>query len=718
MKYLAFISYVHGDRDSKVAASLLRYLCNFSLPGHFRRKYPDLPTTGYDVVLDDSHFKPTELWPQIKEKLEESEYVIVLCSKSYLERKASLEKKAGSDTEEKTWVDREVEYFLECHGPDAESRVLPLVLDPRQWHEIIPDSIKEGRIRENALYYEEQESHGSYCALLEKMFGLKETGMLWRIQRRKESLRALGKGTVWTLFAGGCLLPALAALYLFSAQVNLTAGMQLLQRGIFPHQYIDVMHTAAMEENVHELQLLMNSGSPVLGRKEVQTCLNEYLSASKSGGNADVVRLLSERLRLLTAGEAGGLYAQPEQCRKLIQEAVASGDSEILLNLLFSVSAEQAEKSEEFVWSLLRKSGTPHRDMVKAYAASQLAATEIWEAKYGDFLRTAADKGDLRTLRLLLMAGVNPDDTDASGFFALCRAAQRGHLDCLKELHESGADMHLINRETGRPAIIYAVGNERLECIRYMIAHGAKENLEMKDGTIVERGEALLSTFAIMQDKAKALESLMDSGVDANAVVLVYDKDDLIASEPTLLAALKRGNAACLKILIDAGADIRAHYLGASFLEMAVMMKSAECVRILLDAGLDVRMRIPDGRTLLHLAGCADTIKVLCEKGADKEALAQGETPLLWWLTQEKPELVNALLENGASANARDEWGKTALMRAVMKNQVEMLEPLLKHGADVNAMDRDGKTAIEYAQRSGNQKIVDILTKYKETNEL
>ncbi|MGA2435002.1 MAG: ankyrin repeat domain-containing protein [Bryobacteraceae bacterium] len=77
---------------------------------------------------------------------------------------------------------------------------------------------------------------------------------------------------------------------------------------------------------------------------------------------------------------------------------------------------------------------------------------------------------------------------------------------------------------------------------------------------------------------------------------------------------------------------------------------------------------------------------------------------------------VRALIDNGADVNARDTWGKTALMYAASKDHVDVVRVLLQKGADVNAKTTNstpewlnGWTALMYAANHGNCNAVRIL---------
>ena len=62
--------------------------------------------------------------------------------------------------------------------------------------------------------------------------------------------------------------------------------------------------------------------------------------------------------------------------------------------------------------------------------------------------------------------------------------------------------------------------------------------------------------------------------------------------------------------------------------------------------------------------------------------------------------IVQKLLKEGASVNAKSGRGKTPLMFAAAEGQLEVIEVLLEYGADPFAVDLDGDPAANHAAQN------------------
>lgn len=119
-RYLAFISYRHKERDKKIAGLLRRGLENWRLP----------PNAPYDRknrrVFRDTDELPTSanLGADIENALEESQWLIAICSEDYVQSK---------------WCLREIEMFIDLGRKD---KILPVLVGENA-EVCIPDIIKD-----------------------------------------------------------------------------------------------------------------------------------------------------------------------------------------------------------------------------------------------------------------------------------------------------------------------------------------------------------------------------------------------------------------------------------------------------------------------------------------------------------------------------------------------------------------------------------------------
>jgi len=109
-----------------------------------------------------------------------------------------------------------------------------------------------------------------------------------------------------------------------------------------------------------------------------------------------------------------------------------------------------------------------------------------------------------------------------------------------------------------------------------------------------------------------------------------------------------------------------------------------EILDLLLANGADINARNDEGVTLLHIITDPDAIALLVRRGADLEARdIGGWTPLIMQANNQQngPDVVPALLANGANPNAKGNNGESALSFARKTGNAELMEILIKAGA-------------------------------------
>ncbi len=79
-----------------------------------------------------------------------------------------------------------------------------------------------------------------------------------------------------------------------------------------------------------------------------------------------------------------------------------------------------------------------------------------------------------------------------------------------------------------------------------------------------------------------------------------------------------------------------------------------------------------------------------------------------WW---RRVKVFSKLVEHRIDVNARDNEGRTALMKAAELGEVESINKLVKRGADVNARDNYGFTALTYAAFEGQVEAIEVLVR-------
>jgi truncated hemoglobin YjbI/ankyrin repeat protein len=147
---------------------------------------------------------------------------------------------------------------------------------------------------------------------------------------------------------------------------------------------------------------------------------------------------------------------------------------------------------------------------------------------------------------------------------------------------------------------------------------------------------------------------------------------------------------------------------GQTLLHDAALVGEAELAAVLIRSGADPAAKEAEGHTPLYRASTGDVARVLLAAGATVD-VASGPTrgtALHQASRRGYVSVAQALLDHGATIDARDAKGETPLRRAVNCRQMEIVGLLVRHGADPHASDRRGVTPLDVARTAEMKRVL------------
>jgi ankyrin repeat protein len=237
----------------------------------------------------------------------------------------------------------------------------------------------------------------------------------------------------------------------------------------------------------------------------------------------------------------------------------------------------------------------------------------------------AARSNDVESVKVLLAAGVDINQTSGYGWSPLLVAAQNRYYKLGAYLLERGANPNLANKGGWTPLYL-ATDNRNIENGDYPVRKGDMDHLDF-------------------------IKVLLDKGADVNARVkdstetrTVFTNQWLDENGATaFLRASQSGDVALMKLLLAHGADPNINtLLGVTPLHVAAGIgwvegityewgekENVEAVKLLLDLGADVNAQADTGRTALHGAahkGRPAVVQMLYDHGAKLNVRDYGNT--------------------------------------------------------------------------------------------
>ena len=335
-----------------------------------------------------------------------------------------------------------------------------------------------------------------------------------------------------------------------------------------------------------------------------------------------------------------------------------------------------------FAWGMYK--GAINRDEAK----KQLAAKNIQISDSS--VIDAVKKGDVETLKQLMLAGANPEAKGENDSSALILAATENKTEMVKAILSRTEKVNYKNA-AGVSALIAAAAANNTEIVKMLLEKKADVNSRDNSGTTPLMIAAELANIEI-------LKLLMDKGADVSLknnkgeTAMTLAKADNIKEalkSPSKPTAGAQGGTVPTELVKPVDIEklspaearktldgLKIPYNDNRFVE-AASKNETEAVALFIKAGLHPNTKNIEGVNTLMTASIAGN-----------------------------NDMIKFLVSKNANVNARDKSERTALMMAAENSKLDTVKLLLSLGADAKAKDKKGKTALDFASNAEIKKAV------------
>ena len=459
---------------------------------------------------------------------------------------------------------------------------------------------------------------------------------------------------------------------------------------------------AAANADLKIVRILLRHGSHVNASAGEFRESATALQAAAETGDIEVVK------ELLAHGADVNVDASPIIGRTALQAAAEQGNFELVKFLISTGADVNADPGLKMGVTCLQAAiGQGHVDLARFLLDK------------GAFVNApaAARSGGVTALQAALKLLTKGSDCKEAD-----KAKDHSRFALLETLLNAGADLNSPCSPKKSPSTLtVAVMSGRLDLVHFLLEKGLDPNPHVSYRSPL--GEA------VAQDDINMIRCLINARTDVDALYefgshQIGDPDflfDNFIGTPLQVAALK-GDVEIAGLLLDAGAEIgivRHRCSSYSALQHAVEEDDTHMVNFLLDKGANPNVFVRRSPLELALENCMppnlEIITALINAGADANPTPGRDFPIMSFfeiaaINHAGPEVVQLLLKGGASLD----WislGDTVLQSVTKHNKVDMVEILLNAGASVNAPAgrNSGRTALQYATEKGNLEMVKLL---------
>ncbi|KAL2071893.1 hypothetical protein VTL71DRAFT_13128 [Oculimacula yallundae] len=334
-------------------------------------------------------------------------------------------------------------------------------------------------------------------------------------------------------------------------------------------------------------------------------------------------------------------------------------------------------------------------------------------------LKEAALSHDEDSLRILLLFGADPNESNRDSITPLFTCVERSFLPGATMLLKYGADPNLVAGSDMESPLAVAVMANMIAFSHLFLTYNGNAN------HVTSAGSPLLTSAIKKKTPKKFIEMLLTYGAKPNTktreghtalfdainlgradivTTLLEHKADPNLPGPKHMLWPAVHHPACLQVLFSHGAD---HRKAPGIMELAVSINSMESVRIILKAGVSPDVKKDGVYTPLCTSirdDRAEMFKLLLANKADPNVPAS-EYPAFKCVTHDRVHFLAPLVAAGANLNSP----KGIIEEAVNFNNMEALHWLLEQGVNPNDRNPKGHSALTTAIRENRPDLVDLL---------
>jgi len=329
--------------------------------------------------------------------------------------------------------------------------------------------------------------------------------------------------------------------------------------------------------------------------------------------------------------------------------------------------------------------------------------------KDNPFLYAGAE-GLLEILRLAIESKADTHLTNRFGGTALIPAAERGHVEIVKELlTRTDVDVNHVNN-LGWTALLEAIilsngGERHQQIVQLLIEQGADVNLAD-------------------QNQVTPLKHAQSRGFKEIEYLLRQAGAQLqVQTDPTrdrqMIAAAQAGNLARVQQLLTQGANVHARdENGQTALIAAAYRNQLAIAEVLIKAGADVNIQDHTKQSAYLIStseGYLDLLRLTLQAHANVHSTDSfNGTGLIRAADRGHVEIIQELLRTDIRIDHVNRLGWTALLEAIIlgnggPRHAQVVRLLVTAGANVNLADANGVTPLAHARQRGYQSIIAIL---------